>query len=217
MSYSIENDIAVLRLDDGKANAVSHDLIDLMMGSLDDAEDKAKAFVILGREGMFSGGFDLKEIQKGPEAAAALVGRGAEMMHRLFSYPMPLIAGCTGHAIAAGAFMLLASDTRIGTAGDFKLGLNETAISMVLPVFGFELARTRLSKRHQTAAIVQSQLFSPNDAVDVGFLDQVVEAGELESACLKVAEQLSQLPTKVYGAQKRKLREQPLATMAADL
>lgn len=217
MKYSMENEIAVLRLDDGKANAVSHDLINLVMESLDDAEEKAKAFVILGREGMFSGGFDLKEIQKGPDAAAALVGRGAEMMHRLFSYPMPLISGCTGHAIAAGAFMLLASDTRVGTSGDFKLGLNETAISMVLPVFGFELARTRLSKRHQTAAIVQSQLFSPQEAIDVGFLDQVVSAGELETACFEAAGQLAQLPTRVYGAQKRKLREEPLAKMAADL
>lgn len=217
MKYSMENEIAVLRLDDGKANAVSHDLINLVMESLDDAEEKAKAFVILGREGMFSGGFDLKEIQKGPDAAAALVGRGAEMMHRLFSYPMPLISGCTGHAIAAGAFMLLASDTRVGTSSDFKLGLNETAISMVLPVFGFELARTRLSKRHQTAAIVQSQLFSPQEAIDVGFLDQVVSAGELETACFEAAGQLAQLPTRVYGAQKRKLREEPLAKMAADL
>ncbi len=217
MSYSLEDNIAVFRFDDGKANAVSHDFIDAMMQGLDQAEAEAKCVVILGREGMFSAGFDLKEIQKGPEAASALVGRGASMMHRLFGYPMPVVAGCTGHAIAAGGFMLLASDTRIGTSGEYMIGLNETAISMVLPVFGFELAKHRISKRHQTAAVIQARLFPPQEAVDVGFLDQVVDASEVESTCLKVAAKLAELPTAVYGAQKRRMREDPLATMAADL
>ena len=102
MTYSLENNIAILRFDDGKANAVSHAFIDQMMEGLDKAEQEAGAVVVLGRAGMFSAGFDLKEIQKGPDAAANLVGRGAEMMHRMFGYPMPLVAGSTGHAIAAG-------------------------------------------------------------------------------------------------------------------
>jgi len=217
MSYSLENGIAVLRFDDGKANAVSHAFIDAMMEGLEQAEADAGAAVVLGREGVFSAGFDLKEIQKGPDAAAKLVGRGAEMMHRMFGLPMPLVAGCTGHAIAAGGFMLLASDTRIGAAGDFRIGLNETAINMVLPVFGFELARNRLSKRHQTASVIQAQLFEPQEARDAGFLDQVVDAANVEAACLEAAAKLAELPKDVYGAQKRKLREAPLATMAADL
>ncbi|MBO7007401.1 MAG: crotonase/enoyl-CoA hydratase family protein [Pseudomonadales bacterium] len=217
MTYSLENSIAILRFDDGKANAVSHAFIDQMMDGLDKAEQEAGAVVVLGREGMFSAGFDLKEIQKGPEAAASLVGRGAAMMHRMFSYPMPLVAGSTGHAIAAGAFMLLASDTRVGASGDFRIGLNETAISMVLPVFGFELARTRLSKRHQTAAVIQAQLFPPEEARDAGFLDHVVDADKVEATCIESATTLAELPTQVYGAQKRKLRENPLARMAADL
>ena len=217
MTYSLENNIAILRFDDGKANAVSHAFIDQMMEGLDKAEQEAGAVVVLGRDGMFSAGFDLKEIQKGPDAAANLVGRGAEMMHRMFGYPMPLVAGSTGHAIAAGAFMLLASDTRVGASGDFRIGLNETAISMVLPVFGFELARTRLSKRHQTAAVIQAQLFPPEEARDAGFLDHVVDADKVEATCIEAATTLAELPTQVYGAQKRKLREDPLAKMAADL
>ena len=217
MNYALNDNIATLTLDDGKANAVSHTLIDELNAALDQAETEASALVLLGRPGVFSAGFDLKEIQKGAEASAALVGRGAEMFYRLFNYPLPLIAGCTGHAMAAGAFILLSCDTRVGVRGEFKLGLNETAIGMSLPVFGLELARNRLSKRHLTAAVIQSRFFDPESAVDAGYLDETVEAGELEARCRELATALSALPTAAYARMKRDLRRAPLETIKASL
>ncbi len=217
MEFRVEDNIAVITCDDGKANAVGHDFIDGIMAGLDNAEDQAKAVVILGKPGMFSAGFDLKEIQKGPEAAAALVNRGAHMLYRLFGFGQPVVAGCTGHAVAAGAFTLLACDTRIGARGDFKLGLNETAIGMTLPVFGHQLSQARLSKRHLTAAVIQSRMFSPEEAVDAGFLDQVVAPDEVADTCMEVARQLCALPTATYGQMKRDTREAALATIKASL
>ena len=217
MNYALNDKIATITLDDGKANAVSHTLIDALNTALDQAESEATAVVLLGRSGVFSAGFDLKEIQKGPDAAAALVGRGAEMFYRLFNYPLPLIAGCTGHAMAAGAFILLSCDTRVGVRGDFKLGLNETAIGMSLPVFGLELARNRLSKRHLTAAVVQSRLYDPASAIDAGYLDETVDVGELEARCHELATGLSALPTAAYARMKRDLRQAPLETIKASL
>ena len=217
MDIQIENDIALLTFDDGKANAISHDFIDGMMEDLDKAESDAKAVVIMGKEGMFSAGFDLKEIQKGQDEAVALVNRGAQMLFRLFGFPQPVVAGCTGHAVAAGAFTLLACDTRIGVSGNFKLGLNETAIGMTLPVFGQQLAQNRLSKRHLTAAVIQSQMYSPDEAVDAGFLDSVVEPTNLNAACMEAAGQLAALPTKTYAQMKKDTREAPLAAIKASL
>ena len=217
MDITIEKEVAVLTFDDGKANAVGHDFIDAMFEGLDKAESDAKAVVIMGKEGLFSAGFDLKEIQKGQKEAAALVNRGAHMLFRLFGFPQPVIAGCTGHAVAMGAFTLLACDTRIGVSGDFKLGLNETAIGMTLPVFGHQLAQNRLSKRHLTASVIQSQMFSPKEAIDGGFLDSVVEPTDIKSACMAAAEQLMVLPTETYGQMKRDTRQAELAAIEASL
>ncbi len=217
MNYEKIGDVAIIRLDDGKANAVSHMLIDNMMSWLDQAETEAKALVLLGKPGLFSAGFDLKEIAKGPENAAALVNKGAHLFYRMYSYPLPLVAGCTGHAVAAGAFMLLASDTRVGITGEFSLGLNETSIGMTLPVFGHELAGARLSKRHLTPAVIQSRMYGPKDAVDAGFLDEVVAADELESVCMAHAIKLSELPTAVHGQMKKDVRKAALANIEASL
>jgi len=217
MQFSMNGSTAVLEIDDGKANAVSHSLIDFVMSSLDKAEDQAEAVVLLGRPGVFSAGFDLKEIAKGAEQGAKLVNRGAHMLHRLFGFPMPVVAGCSGHAIAAGGFLLLACDTRIGVEGDFKLGLNETAIGMVLPVFGFELAANRIPAHHQTAAVIQAHLYGPQPAVAAGFLDEVVDAGVLASRCLSRAAELAEMPTETYGRQKKMMREASLARIESSL
>ena len=118
LNYELVDDVAAITMDDGKANAVSHGFIDNLTEGLDRAETEAKALVIFGRSGVFSAGFDLKEIGKGQAESKALVDRGAALLFRLFTYPLPVVAASAGHAIAAGALLMLASDTRIGVAGD---------------------------------------------------------------------------------------------------
>lgn len=213
MKYSLEGEVAVLRFDDGKANALGHVLIDALNEGLDLAEKEAKAVVIMGRPGRFSAGFDLSEFKKGAEATQALLNKGAKMFHRLYSHPQPLVAACTGHAIAGGGFLLLACDTRIGALGEYKIGLNETAIGMSFPVFGHELANARISKRHLTAVLLQSKLFNPTEAIDVGFLDEAVAMEDLEQHSLAIAAQLAQLPVAAYAKNKRDVRAHSLQKM----
>jgi len=200
--FRIENSVGVLTLDDGKVNVVGYDFINSVNNALDRSTAEASAIVLTGRPGMFSGGFDLKEIQKGPEATAALVGQGAQMLLRLFSHPQPVIAASPGHAIAAGAFTLLAADTRFAASGDFKFGLNETAIGMSLPVFGIQLATARLSKRHLTQALTQATIYDAKGAQDVGFLDAIVPAEELLSTAITEAARLGEFDTNSYSANK---------------
>ncbi|MGR8947772.1 MAG: crotonase/enoyl-CoA hydratase family protein [Gammaproteobacteria bacterium] len=216
-SCAIENGIAIISLDEGKANAVSHSLIDAVNDGLDKAESDAKAVIIRGKPGIFSAGFDLKEFKKGPVATDALVKRGTEILLRIFLHPQPVIAECTGHAIAAGAFILLAADTRFGAHGDFKIGLNETAIGFELPVFGFEFAKARLSKRHLQAAVVQAQLYDPRTAIDVGYFDAVHDEDSLHNAAMDSAKALAKLPADAYGKNKRGLRREIAAVIKASL
>jgi enoyl-CoA hydratase len=213
MEYELNGNTAFLRIDDGKANAVGHSFLDDVNGGLDRAESEAKAVVLRGREGMFSAGFDLKEFKKGPEATMALVRRGFELLHRLYSYPLPLVAACSGHGVAMGAFILLASDSRLGAEGDFRITLPETAIGMDLPPLLMALITSRLSSRHLTRAAIQAEIYSPEAAIDAGFLDEVVTMEDLDSRALEVANQLAQLPQEFYAKNKLAARSAPLAAM----
>ncbi|XOV82227.1 MAG: crotonase/enoyl-CoA hydratase family protein [bacterium] len=206
MDFQVASNVAVIGMDDGKANAVGHRFIDSMNEALDQAEKEAAAVLIKGRDGVFSGGFDLKEFAKGLQATTALVDKGAAMLLRLFKHPQPVVVACAGHAVAAGAFTLLAADTRVGVTGPYRIGLNETAIGMTLPTFGLQLAAARLSKRWQTKATIQGQLLNPQDALAAGFLDQVVAAQLLIDTAFSIAVELSQLPAEAYAANKLAVR-----------
>lgn len=212
VSWDLTDGIATLTLDDGKANALSHAMLDELDAALTKAEAEASAVVLVGRPGKFSAGFDLKVMSAGPAAAAKIVGRGAEVLLRTYELPLPVVGACTGHAVAGGALLLLCTDVRLGIEGDFKLGLNEVAIGMTMPLLAQELARDRLDPRRLTEATVLARLYAPAEAAQVGYLDRVVAPDALLLAAKETAAALAKLPKKAYGETKRRLR----ATMIED-
>ena len=113
-------------------------------------------------------------MRSGPAAAGKLVTDGGELFARMYGSQMPVVVACTGHAIAAGALLLLGADVRVGARGEFRIGLIETQLGMVLPRWAVELAQERLSKRHVQDATVGARIYDPEGAVDAGFLDSVV-------------------------------------------
>jgi len=217
LDYSLDGRLAVLRMDDGKANALSHAAIDALHAALDRAEKEAGAVCLLGRPGRFCAGFDLSVMRSGPEPMRRLVTAGAELLMRMAVHPLPIAIGCTGHALAAGALLLLAADSRTGARGEFKIGLNEVAIGMPLPVFAYELARERLSKRHWLRATVQAELYAPESAVDAGFLDAVCEPSALVEAALAEARRLAALPQPAFRRTKASVRGGVVAGIRATL
>jgi enoyl-CoA hydratase len=215
---SIDNDIALIRMDDGKANAINFEMIDSVNTALDTAETGAKAIVITGREGRFSGGFDLNAFATlGADGVYRLLDAGAELLLRLYGGPLPIVAACTGHAIAMGTFILHACDTRIGAAGAYKIGANEAITGMNLPAFAIELSRDRLNPRHFTRAMLQGFIYDPAGAVEAGYLDMLADPGKVEAAALSAAAQLAQLPGEAYAWNKRALRKGTLDRIRASL
>ncbi len=188
---SLVGSVALVRLDDGKVNAINATLIDGLWGALDAAEAQAGAVVLAGRPGVFSAGLDLQVMRGGGRAAMELLHRGTEVFLRLAEFPRPIVTACTGHALAAGAVILLCSDIRLGAAGDSKIGLNEVAIGIPLPELVVDLARARLSPRHFTLACNTAQVYSPDEAVGVGFLDRA-DCADPTSEALRIAAELDQ-------------------------
>ena len=140
-------------------------------------------------------------------AIIGLVADGGALVHRLYDSSIPVVAACTGHALAAGALVLLGCDVRVGADVDAKVGLNEVAIKMVLPDWAFTIAEDRLSKRHVQRALATARITTPRDAIDVGYIDEVVPADDvLERAVAVAAELASTLDPSAYQRTIRKMR-----------
>ncbi len=186
-----DGDLIVIRIDDSKANALSHGIISTIEADLHQARTEAKAVVLVGREGKLSAGFDLTTMKAGPQQARDLLLAGAQLGHSLYTCPIPVVIGCTGHALAMGAILLFCADVRIGAEGPYKIGMNEVAIGMPVPRFAIELARDRLSKRHLTAAVNLAGVFGPDDAVDAGYLDETLPLDKVEAAAIARGKELA--------------------------
>ena len=218
ISVDIQNDVALISLDDGKANAVNFELMEALNDALDKAASDAKAIVLAGREGRFSGGFDLGMMSSFTrDDSVRLLDRASELVLRLYGGPVPVVAACTGHAIAMGVFLLMSCDTRVGAAGAFKLGANESITGMRLPVFAVELARDRLSPLHKTRAMIQAFIYDPQGAVEAGYLDMLVEPEKVVDTATAIAGQLAQLPGHAYAYQKSAMRKPALDAIRASI
>jgi len=217
VTTEIVDDVAVVRLDDGKANAVSHVVLDGLHAALDQAEEEARAVALVGRPGRFSAGFDLAVMGAGDKPMQDLVLAGAELLCRLYGHPQPVVVGCTGHALAAGALILLAADERIGADGEFRIGLNEVSIGMALPTFAVELARDRLDPRALVACTVLGETHHPAGAVRAGYLDEVVPADAVVDHAIAVARRRCELRAGAVRETKQRLRAATLRRIRATL
>lgn len=197
----------LLTMDDGKANALSFDMLSALNAGLDQAAAAAKVVVLTGRPGKFSAGFDLNIMGQGGEPMHKLLREGAETSARLMKFDTPVLLGVSGHALAMGALLCLSADYRIGVSGDFKLGLNEVAIGMTLPWFGVELARARLAKTHFNSAVGLAQIYDPETAVTAGYLDETVAPQAFEAHLDTVAQGLATLNMDAHRGTKERVRE----------
>ncbi len=212
--------VLIIHLDDGKANALSFDVMAALSAVLDDVESDTTvgAIVIHGRPGKFCAGFDLSVMSSGDwNAVAGMMCAGGDIVRRLYAMPVPVVAACTGHALAAGALLLMGCDMRIGADVACKIGLNEVALGIVLPDWALTISQERLSGRHLQAAVALAELTGAAGAVDAGFLDIVVPEAEVLSTAVGRAQVYANLSRDAYGGTVRAMRGPVLQQLAEQI
>jgi len=218
MKYELLDDgVAKISLDNGKANAISLEVATDLISALDKAKEEAKAVLICGNPGIFSAGFDLKVIAQGMDAAQAMLNQGMLMTEKIYSHPQPVITACEGHAVGMGVFIMLAADYRVGAAGEFAIRLPETAIGMPFTTILKVIAKTHISPTHHARAIVQSRPYSPQQAAEIGMLDEVVEPDKVIDQAMLRAKELIELPADQYATNKLYMRGDDLGVIRQSL
>jgi len=206
VTYERSGAIARITIDDGKVNAMSPAMLEALHAAFDRAQDDRAIAVLTGRDKTFSAGFDLKVFARGDaREITTMLRRGAELVLRLLSFPTPVVVACNGNAYPMGAFLMLASDVRIGADGPFRIGLNEVAIDLTVPYFAVELARLRLAPPY-FHRIAIGEMLAPREAVVAGFLDRVVTPEELPEAGSAAASSLTRISLAAHVATKLRLR-----------
>ena len=206
-----DDDVSIITLDDGKANVFSPSMTAAVNKCLDDVPTEKGALIITGRAGMFSAGFDLKIISAGDLAATKeMTLSGFKLLSRIFSFPRPVLAACSGHGIALGTFLLCCCDYRIGVKGEFLVGANEMRTNMVIPIPILELIKFRIAQPHKYRAVLGAEMYSLENAIDAGIIDETVPADDLMNAAIIKAKDLATLGHPSYTLTKELYIEEPL-------
>ncbi len=217
LTYDLADSIATITMDDGKANVMSAAMLSALRGAFDRAEAEAQVVVLTGRKGIFSGGYDMAMFKSSREEILSTLRAGGDLVHRILGFSRPVVAACPGHAIAQGAFTLLAADVRIGVTGERKIGLNEVAIGLTIPFYGVETARQRLSPAWFNHATVTGTLYGPEAALAAGFFDRLVAPEDLAAAARAEAERLAGIDMTAHATTKLRVREPALTAIRAGI
>lgn len=218
VQYDSADGVAVIRMDDGKANVMSIDMQSDLLEAFARAREEGSVVLLTGRPGVFSAGFDLKVMGAGDGVQIRNMVRGGfELAQTVLGHPFPVVAACSGHAVAMGLFLLLCADARIGADGDVRLTANEVAIGMTLPHAAVAILRGRLAPSTADSAAVLAEIFSPSQAVDHGLLHETVAADQLEVRAMDRARQLTQLDFGAHTGTKQRMRASLLDALAAGM
>ena len=211
LTYRLDDTVAVITLDDGKANVLGPDMQQAINDAIDQADrDDVGALVIAGNEKVFSGGFDLKVFRSGDiDASVAMLRGGFELSYRLLSYPKPVVMACTGHAIAMGSFLLCSGDHRI-TAPAYNIQANEVAIGMVMPYAALEVVKLRLTRSAFQQAVGLANVYFGESAKAAGWVDEVVPADKVLERAEEAAREFANLNQGAHAASKLRARAEAL-------
>jgi enoyl-CoA hydratase len=217
VNLDIEGSVATLTMDDGKRNALSPAMFNEIYAALERAERARAAVVITGREGVLSAGFDLKVMKSGGLQAVKMLRAGYALTARLLSFPTPVVIASPGHAYAMGAFMLLSGDYRYGVPGPYTYVANEVAIGLPMPRVACEVLRLRLNPAARERAVTLSEEFSPEQALQVGFIDALVPTEQLLDTARAKAATLLELDPEAHSISKKRLRAETLKNIRRSL
>jgi enoyl-CoA hydratase len=198
--------VQVLVLDRQEAlNAFSPELIDELIGALDDAaaDPGVRAVVLTGAGRAFSAGADISRMaQMDVDAARVFAAQGHAMCNRIEGLPVPVIAAINGFALGGGCEVTLACDIRLASEA-MKISQPEVALG-IPPGWGGTQRLPRIAgEGFAKRMILTGAMIGPDEALAAGLVSAVHPADDLLDAAVAMGEEIAQKSPSAVALSKR--------------
>jgi 3,2-trans-enoyl-CoA isomerase len=205
-----------LRLNRPPVNALNLELVTALRQAVEAAPPVGvRALVLSGAPGRFSAGLDVPQLLGLDHVAMAALWREFyALLKALAVSPIPIVAAITGHAPAGGTVLPLFCDWRVGADGEFKLGLSEVQVGIILPPMVLAALRRQVGPRQAERLAVTGALISPQEALKVGLLDEVVAAERVVERAVEWCQALLAFPAEGMAVTRRNARADLVALCA---
>jgi enoyl-CoA hydratase len=193
VTYTTQDGLAILQLSDPPANTYTHE----MMRQLDDAilqarfDDDVHVIIIRGEgEKFFCAGADIKMLAAmTPRFKYFFCLHANETLNRLEQTPKLVIAALNGNCVGGGLEVALAADIRLARKGGGKMGLPEVALGVLPGTGGTQRLARLLGKSQSIELMISGRLFSFEEGLQMGLVNQILEGDNFWEQVLTYARQ----------------------------
>ena len=198
--------VAVLRMADGKVNAMSIDFCAAVTTTFEQILP-ARAVVLTGSGRIFSAGVDLlRLLDGGPDYIRQFLPALSTMLAAVFTHPKPVVAAINGHAMAGGCVLACAADRRIMARDAGRIGVTELLVGVPFPAAAMEIMRRATAPQYFEDAILSGATYNPPEAVARGLVHDIVDPHELLDRAIDAANTLAALSPPAFAITKRQTR-----------
>jgi enoyl-CoA hydratase/carnithine racemase len=199
--------IALVKLNRGVINAINQNVIDELGEALHMLKDDSMVRGLIltsNNDKFFSIGFDLPEIYPLPQQEFGAFFRAFNLLClELYTFPKPTVTAITGHATAGGCILALCTDYRFMAGGRRLIGVNESKLGVPITYLAHCLLRQLVGARQAREAIYCGSLYPPEEAFQIGMVDEVYPLATVVSVALQKATELGEMPGDAFTANKR--------------
>jgi enoyl-CoA hydratase len=208
LNWELDDGLATLALENGPLNTLDGDFLREITATIAEIDAKdVDALIVTGKGSTFSAGADLQRVlDGGREYIEASVGALSEAFGALFTFRRPMVAAINGHAIAGGCIIACAADYKVMARGSGVIGITELKVGVPFPVWAFEIMRFAAAPHRLQEITYFARNYPPEQAVEIGLVDEVVEPGELSAHAEKRARKLASIPRESFEMMKKLIR-----------
>ncbi|HLT43013.1 MAG TPA: enoyl-CoA hydratase/isomerase family protein [Sphingobacteriaceae bacterium] len=219
LSLSVTDKMALIGLNRGRSNAINAELLDelkVIFKSVQD-DDTIAGVILHGKEGFFSAGLDLIELYNYSEMEIRAFWESfLSFVQSFTAFKKPVVAAIGGHSPAGGCVLALCCDYRIMADGEFIIGLNEVPVGIIVPDAIFHLYSFWIGQAKAYQYLLEGKLLSPEQALKVGLIDELVSPAALRSRAEKQLKKYIQLEANTWQQSKINMRRELISKMSVD-
>ncbi len=146
-------------------------------------------------------------LERTPAAGLVAVERFGDIFLRMNRCGAVFVAAINGSAMGGGCELALACDARLMADGEYGIGQPEILLGFPPGGGGTQRLARLLGSARALRLVLDGGPLSPQEAADLGLLDEVVPAGELLERALALAASLGARPKGAVAASKRAVYE----------
>ncbi len=202
----IEHDqIHELRMSRPPVNALDGSLIQALRLAVESAPaNGARGLVLSGRVGVFSAGLDVPALLQLDHAPMRAVWNDYfGLLRAIAASPIPIVAAIAGHCPAGGAVLSIFCDYRIMARGEFRIGLNETQVGLVVPDVIQAAMRRLLGSHRAERLMVAGAMLDSEQAFAAGLVDELIDSELVVGRAIIWLQELLALPPEAMADTRR--------------